>query len=119
MQLDTEFLRQHYAAMSDEELREINRDDLVDAAVRALERRATGILNVGTARETSILDLARRLCALAGVDPAGIRHQDAIPGEQRRSVLDPGRARAALGWEPRTTLDQGLAATWAWFQGHP
>ncbi|MGA2082518.1 MAG: NAD-dependent epimerase/dehydratase family protein [Holophaga sp.] len=94
-------------------------DDLVDAAVRALERRATGILNVGTARETSILDLARRLCALAGVDPAGIRHQDAIPGEQRRSVLDPGRARAALGWEPRTTLDQGLAATWAWFQGHP
>ena len=32
MQLDTEFLRQHYAAMSDEELREINRDDLVEAA---------------------------------------------------------------------------------------
>jgi hypothetical protein len=32
MQLDTEFLRQHYAAMSDEELREINREDLVEAA---------------------------------------------------------------------------------------
>jgi len=32
MQLDTEFLRQHYAAMPDEELREINRDDLVEAA---------------------------------------------------------------------------------------
>ena len=32
MQLDTEFLRQHYAAMPDEELREINRQDLVEAA---------------------------------------------------------------------------------------
>jgi hypothetical protein len=32
MQLDTEFLRQHYAAMSDEELREISREDLVEAA---------------------------------------------------------------------------------------
>jgi hypothetical protein len=32
MQLDIEFLRQHYAAMPDEELREINRQDLVEAA---------------------------------------------------------------------------------------
>jgi hypothetical protein len=32
MPLDTEFLRQHYAAMSDEELESVNRADLVDAA---------------------------------------------------------------------------------------
>jgi hypothetical protein len=32
MQLDTEFLRQHYAAMSDEELESIDRADLVEAA---------------------------------------------------------------------------------------
>lgn len=32
MKLDTEFLRQHYAAMSDEELQSVERDDLVGAA---------------------------------------------------------------------------------------
>jgi len=32
MKLDTEFLRQHYAAMSDEELQSIDRGDLVGAA---------------------------------------------------------------------------------------
>jgi hypothetical protein len=42
MQLDTEFLRQHYAAMSDEELREINRDDLVDAARRIYDDEIAG-----------------------------------------------------------------------------
>src|SRR5580698_4585716 len=32
MKLDTEFLRRHYAEMSDEELRSMDRDDLVGAA---------------------------------------------------------------------------------------
>lgn len=91
--------------------------DLAQAVGLALDRQAAGVFNVATGRETTILDLARRLCALAGVDPAGISHREAIPGEQRRSVLDAGRARAALGWTPRTALADGLAETWNWFQG--
>ena len=42
MQLDIEFLRQHYAAMSDEELREINREDLVEAARRIYDDEIEG-----------------------------------------------------------------------------
>jgi hypothetical protein len=37
MQLDTEFLRQHYAAMSDEELESINPSELVEAARKIVE----------------------------------------------------------------------------------
>jgi hypothetical protein len=37
MQLDTGFLRQHYAAMSDEELQSIDRDDLVGAAQKIFD----------------------------------------------------------------------------------
>lgn len=90
--------------------------DLVQGVRLALEREAVGIFNLGTGRETSILDLATRLCLLAGMDPAGIGHREAIPGEQRRSLLDPGKAAAGLGWSPATGLDQGLSATWAWFR---
>jgi nucleoside-diphosphate-sugar epimerase len=53
------------------------------------------------------------------VDPARIEHRQAIPGEQRRSVLDTAKAGAALGWRPATPLDRGLAETWAWFRARP
>ena len=33
------------------------------------------------------------------------------PGEVRRSCLAPQRAAELLGWHPRTTLPDGLAAT--------
>jgi len=43
-------------------------------------------------------------------------HGPPRPGEQRRSVLDPARAKARLGWTPATPLDAGLATTLAWFR---
>jgi UDP-glucose 4-epimerase len=93
--------------------------DLAEAVHLALEREAAGVFNLGTGRETTILDLARRLCLAAGADPACIEHRQGIPGEQRRSVLDAAKAGAALGWRPGTTLDEGLAETWAWFRSRP
>jgi hypothetical protein len=42
MRLDTEFLRRHYAEMSDEELREVNRDDLVEAARAIYDEEVAG-----------------------------------------------------------------------------
>ena len=93
--------------------------DLVEGLRLALAREITGVFNFGTGRETSVLGLARRLCLLAGVDPARIERGEAIPGEQRRSVLNPGKACAELGWSPATSLDRGLAETWEWFRSHP
>jgi len=90
--------------------------DLAEAASLVLGRRATGVYNLGTGLETPVLDLARRLCAAAGLDPAGIEHGPGIPGEQRRSVLDPAKAARELGWTPRTGLADGLQATWNWFR---
>lgn len=92
--------------------------DLAEAVGLALERDATGIFNLGTQRETTILEVARCLCVHAGQDPNGIQHGPAIAGEQRRSVLDPAKAREALGWVPRTSIAHGLASTWQWFDEH-
>ena len=89
--------------------------DLARAVGRVLETGAEGVFNLGTGRETSILDLAAALCRKAGADPAGIRCAAAIPGEQRRSVLDAGKALRVLGWRSETDLDSGLGLTWAWF----
>lgn len=89
--------------------------DLAEAASLVLQKRATGVFNLGTGRETSVLYLAGNLCRTAGVDTAGIQHVEGIPGEQRRSVLDPAKAARELGWVPRTALEQGLRTTYDWF----
>ena len=81
----------------------------------ALEGNAGGAINFGTARETSVVQVAQVLCRTLRPD-AALRHGPPAPGEQRRSVVDPALARTALGWEPRTAVEEGLAATARWFR---
>jgi UDP-glucose 4-epimerase len=91
--------------------------DVAEAAVRALDRpEARGVANVGTGIETSVNELYARLARVAGAShpPA---HGPAKPGEQRRSVLNPSRAKMLLGWTPATSLEQGLARTVRAFRG--
>ena len=89
--------------------------DLAEAASMVLKQGATGIFNLGTGIETTILDLARNLCAIAEIDASLIQHGPAIHGEQRRSVLDPSKAARELVWNPRTSFVNGLKTTYDWF----
>jgi UDP-glucose 4-epimerase len=85
--------------------------DVADAALLALERsEVTGPVNIGTGVETSVVTLFEHLRRAAG-GHGEARHGPARPGEQRRSLLDPSRARRVLGWAPRVTLDEGLRRT--------
>ena len=72
-----------------------------------------GAYNVGTGVETSVIRLAELLSKAAGVQP-DIRFAPARKGESLRSALDASRARMELGWEPETSLEDGLARTYAW-----
>ena len=88
--------------------------DVARVNALALESAVQGALNVGTARETNVLDLIRQLSSLTGVTRP-FRHGPAQPGEQRRSAIDPAAALAQLGWRPLVELEQGLAETARWF----
>ncbi|MDX1997841.1 MAG: NAD-dependent epimerase/dehydratase family protein [Thermoanaerobaculia bacterium] len=72
------------------------------------------VYNVGTGRETDVVELYGQLAAAVGSDlPA--THGPGKPGEQRRSVIDGRRLRHEFGLpEPRGLVD-GLAATARWF----
>jgi UDP-glucose 4-epimerase len=80
-------------------------DDAVDAFVRAAERGSGLVVNIGTGRETSVLELLR---LVSTADPV---FEDAAAGDRRRSVLDAGRARIHLGWSAWTSLEDGLRQT--------
>lgn len=85
--------------------------DVADAVARGLEQGdARGAVNIGTGIETSVNELYERLARTAGVSLAAT-HAPAKSGEQRRSVLDPARAKSLLGWTAVTPLDAGLDRT--------
>jgi UDP-glucose 4-epimerase len=71
----------------------------------------TGVFNVGTGTETSVVELADVCCKVAGVS-APLGHEPARVGELQRSVLDPSLAERELGFRAETRLHDGLAATW-------
>jgi len=78
--------------------------DVVAAFVAAGGSRASGVLNIGTRTETSVLDLVRTLGLIADIRPAR-------PGEVGRSCLDATAAQRILGWAPRVLLAEGVAET--------
>ncbi len=89
--------------------------DVVKANVMALDYDASGIFNIGTARETSVNELFRLI--RDEIDESiPEKHVEGKPGEQRRSVLSYDHSREVLGWEPTVDLESGLKQTVNWFR---
>jgi UDP-glucose 4-epimerase len=84
--------------------------DVVRAALAAAGRPA-GVFNVGTGRETSVVELFDACLRVTGAELEPV-FAPARLGELQRSVLDPELAERELGFRAGTALDAGLAATW-------
>lgn len=89
--------------------------DVVRANVLALDYDKSDIFNIGTAKETDVNVLFGKLREAAGV-AAEEKHGPAKAGEQMRSVIDYGKAKDSLGWEPRVSLDEGIGLTVKYFR---
>ena len=87
--------------------------DVVRAQLAAGDAEAIGEINVGTGRETSVLDLVD---VMRELEPEAAAHfeplfEPARLGELDRSCLDVSRAREELAWEAGTSLRDGMRAT--------
>jgi len=89
--------------------------DVVDAFVRGADAGHGVFLNVASGVETSVINLYDRIATVLGY-PVRPDFEAPRVGDVPRSVLDPGRAKTVLGWEPWTPLDEGLTDTVAWFE---
>ena len=74
-----------------------------------------GVYNVGTGRETSVVDLYA-LCAKVAESGIVAEHAPARLGELQRSSLDPALAAHELGFQAMVELEDGLRSTWDWIQ---
>ena len=93
--------------------------DLVDFVQRAVERQTApfALYNVGSGEAVPVKSLVRRIVAASGRALA-IEHDLSKPTIPTRLCLDCRKAERELGWKSRTTLDDGIARTVAWWREH-
>jgi nucleoside-diphosphate-sugar epimerase len=87
--------------------------DCVAATLAAVEALPGETYNVGGGETASVWDILRRLEEIAG-RRLEVRQEPARPGDQRCTFADTTKLRRHVGWQPRTSLDEGLRAQWQW-----
>jgi nucleoside-diphosphate-sugar epimerase len=89
-------------------------DDCVEGLFRLMRSDYHEPLNLGQDRLISINGLADLVANVAGVSIVK-KH---VPGPQgvRGRNSDNSRLRQVLGWEPRISLEEGLARTYTWIE---
>lgn len=87
--------------------------DVVAALLAGAGTDVGGSYNIGTGRETSVLDLIDSLERLSDGKLLDPEHHDPRPGEVQRSALDATLARERLGWQANVEIDEGMRRTLA------
>jgi UDP-glucose 4-epimerase len=91
--------------------------DLVRGIRRAIDVGVTGIFQLGSGRPTSINDLIDAIRrTVASQAKVNVRFAPFRPGELHTTWCDISKARSTFGFEPMTSLEDGLATTWKWFR---
>lgn len=89
-------------------------DDLAEACMFLMEHFSDdGTINVGCGEDMAIADLARAVAKGVGFT-GDITRDLGKPDGMPRKLMDSGRINA-LGWSASTTLDDGIAKTYAWY----
>jgi nucleoside-diphosphate-sugar epimerase len=89
--------------------------DCVEATIAAVEALPGEVYNVGGGEAVNMLDILAKLEILAG--RRFERNNEPVrAGDQRHTFADTSKLRRHLGWEARTSLDEGLAKQWQWHQ---
>jgi len=89
--------------------------DLVEAIWAAVDSDAEGAFQLGSGRPTTINELLDAMRRVTGRE-IEVDYRDFRPGEVRVTWCQVDKARRVLGFNPVTTLDEGLRDTWEWFQ---
>jgi len=91
-------------------------DDVVDALVavqgRGIENET---INISTTEVVSALDMAEKIKALSNSN-SEIKHIDQRIGQTFYEEIDVSKAKKLLGWEAKTSFDEGLVKTYEWIK---
>ncbi|KAJ7299782.1 hypothetical protein O6H91_03G122100 [Diphasiastrum complanatum] len=95
-------------------------EDVAEAYEVVLHKGEVGhVYNIGTKRERRVLDVAKDICKLFGVDPQNsIQFVENRPFNDQRYFLDDAKLKE-LGWSGCTLWEDGLKKTLEWYTRYP
>ena len=93
-------------------------DDIVSGVLAARDAPSGSVINLGGGHRLTLNDTLDVLYGVTGCTPEIVRHP-AQHGDARDTWADLARARALLGYAPRTGLEDGLTAEWSWLSCLP
>lgn len=76
------------------------------------------IINLGESQTTSLARLVEMLSEELGITPQVKRLPDQ-PGDVERTFADVAKARMLLGYDPRTSMEEGIRCFVEWFRDQP
>jgi UDP-glucose 4-epimerase len=88
--------------------------DVVEANLAALSSNHSGVVNIGTGRETTVREVVETLLRLSGGD-GEIEFGSPRGSEVRRVCLEITRASTWFDWSPATVVEDGLRLTLSYF----
>ncbi len=95
-------------------------DDDAEAIERVIaapiESLAGEVINVATGVDISITEIARAVLDVLGKPADLVQHVDERPGQVDRHIGSTEKAERLLGWRARTSFEDGLARTVAWYR---
>ena len=98
--------------------------DIVDGIERALEwcvsaqPGAFDIVNLGESRTTSLARLVDLLSEELSIEPR-IRRMPVQPGDVEKTFADVSHARELIGYDPHTSMEEGIRRFVEWFRAQP
>jgi dTDP-glucose 4,6-dehydratase len=90
-------------------------DDLIEGIVLMAESKVFGPVNLGNPREISLLGLGRIISETLNLEVT-FEHLPLPEDDPKQRNPDISRARSLLGWQPLTSLEDGIARTAIWMQ---
>ncbi len=90
-------------------------DDAVEATYRAGLAGWDGVMNIGGGHPVALHEVIDRVDRLAG--PLHVEHGPEVAGDARDTAADIELAGRILGYQPQTSLQEGLEAMAVWAEG--
>ena len=93
--------------------------DQIEGVLRlaALDEAEGEVVNIGSDKEASILELAKMIKKLTN-SPSEIVFQPLPKDDPKRRCPDISKARKLLKWKPKVSLEEGLRKTIAWYKSN-
>jgi len=93
--------------------------DCAEGIMAAIDRGKAGeIYNIGSKEEKQNIEVAKAILKLLGKGEELIEFVKDRPGHDFRYSLDTTKAKRELGWEAKTSFDEGLKKTVEWYMEH-